>query len=556
MKQYYSLHFKVLIIYIILIVYCVTIVHAQKYQHIIIYGQSLSTGNQSWPPLSTTPVSGNFMIGDQVWTNLGNNVFNKFNPLISNVSSSTSSLPKNRSSYISAECPLIAATNHLQLKTGGQYRFIASSCGIGGKTIEELSKEYYNPVYYENFKNTLKYAYRITNYIHCPAIIWMQGEQNYTIPSGSEGVTAGSIPTSDKATYKSLLIKMKNNMQTEIKNTYYQTDTPLFITYQTGAQYTRGHFISIGMAQLEASNEYDDVVCAGPVYPMTDRGGHLDPNGYRWYGEMLGKAFYKTIMQGTKFKPLQPLEISRTDNPQVIKIRFYTPQLPLVFDDILVDKVTNYGFEVFVNSTKITVVSADIDNDCVYLTCASYINTGDLEIIYAGTNNYGHGNLRDSDNYPAFYNYIDLDKKNTNGSYVYQRESSETTLRPSFEPKDNNGIIYNKPYPLYNFCVAFYYKLSNNENSYTVPNLSSDINSLKIKETKIYSYQKTLYIETDHSNILYFDILDFSGKHIITLPVQNTSYDYSFNLNSLSKGLYLIRIISSDQTFTSKFFLQ
>ena len=60
-------------------------------------------------------------------------------------------------------------------------------------------------------------------------------------------------------------------MQDAVKKYYGQDDAPLFITYQTGAQYTRGTTLEVGMAQLNASNENEDIVCAGPVYPMTDR---------------------------------------------------------------------------------------------------------------------------------------------------------------------------------------------------------------------------------------------------------------------------------------------
>ena len=76
----------------------------------------------------------------------------------------------------------------------------------------------------------------------------------------------------DSSDYKYLL-QLKNNMQDAVKKYYGQDDAPLFITYQTGAQYTRGTTLEVGMAQLNASNENEDIVCAGPVYPMTDRGG-------------------------------------------------------------------------------------------------------------------------------------------------------------------------------------------------------------------------------------------------------------------------------------------
>lgn len=85
------------------------------------------------------------------------------------------------------------------------------------------------------------------------------------------------------------LYQLKDNMQNDILKQYGQQEKPVFITYQTGAQYMRDT-LAISMAQLEASNEYADIICAGPIYPMTDRGGHLDANGYRWFGGNVGKG--------------------------------------------------------------------------------------------------------------------------------------------------------------------------------------------------------------------------------------------------------------------------
>lgn len=536
------------------------VLNAQEYEHLIIYGQSLSTGHQSWPPLSTTPVSGNYMIGDQIWTNFGNTVLNKLNPLVANVASSTATLAKNRTSMIYAECALVGATNHIQLKTIGQNNYIASACGTGGKTIEELSKEHYNPVCYENFTNAITYASTITSNIHCPAIVWMQGEYNYTMPTASTGLTSGSRPTSDKAIYKSLLLTLKNNMQADIKRKYNQTDSPLFITYQAGAQYTRGNTLEIGMAQLEASNENDDIICAGPVYPMTDRGGHLDSNGYRWYGEILGKVYYKTKVLGEDFSPLQPLEISRTVNLKVLKIKFLVPQLPLVLDEMLVSKMTSYGFEVLLNGSKKIISNVSADGDCVYITCISDL-IGDVEVIYAGINNTGHGNLRDSDTYPAFLNYLDLDKKNLNGTYVFERDAAETTLRPAYEPKDARGVIYDKPYPLYNFSVAFYYKLKAADQSYTVPNLSmkTAVSTTMVNNnlTAIY-VDGVLQINTDIHDVSQIELLDISGKMVASFISKSNRIEnqQKFKLPDLSKGVYLVKCISPYKNYTSKLFIK
>jgi len=552
-----SPYFKIRSLFVLTLLFIITLtIKAQTYQHLIIYGQSLSTGHQSWPPLSTTPVTGNYMIGTQVWTNFGNTVFNKLNPLIANVAASTVTLAKTRANMIYAEPPVIAAANHIQLKTNAQHPFIVSSCGTGGKTIEELSKEFYNPVYYANFTNAINYGSSVVSDIHCPAIIWMQGEYNYTVPSASSGLTSGSKPTADKAAYKSLLLTLKENMQSDIMKKYNQTDAPLFITYQAGAQYTRGSTLSIGMALLEASNENDDIVCAGPVYPMTDRGGHLDSNGYRWYGEMLGKVYYRTKVLGQDFKPLQPIELSRTDNPKVLKVKFFTPQPPLVLDEMLVNKVTSYGFELYLNGAKKIITGVSVDNDCVYISCISDL-TGDVEVIYAGTNNAGHGNLRDSDNYPAYYNYIDLDKKNTDGSFVFARDAAETTLRPSYEPRDSEGIIYNKPYPLYNFSVAFYYKLNSGVQTYQVPNLNPNTATDQLTTTDGNSVSFSagmLSVRTTLSGFQAIEVIDLTGKKLAAfMTKESVSGDtYTYPAPQLSKGIYLVNILSNNNISTSK----
>ncbi|KAA6316531.1 hypothetical protein EZS27_033173, partial [termite gut metagenome] len=385
------------------------------------------------------------------------------------------------------ESPLLGTANHIQLKRLHP-NIIATSSGTSGKPIEDLSKESEVSTLYGDYTNAIKSAYKIARHfnstITCPALFWLQGEWNYQ--GYGSGLTSGSKSTFDKNEYKALQVTLKNNMQNDVKAVYGQTTTPVFITYQCGSQYTKGKELTIGMAQLEASNEYDDIVCTGPVYPMTDVGGHLDANGYRWYGEMLGKVYYKTQILGENFKPLQPLELSRDNaDPKKVIIKFLVPKLPLVLDDKTLGKITDYGFEVYNNTARQTISNVSISGDCVILTCAQNL-TGKIEVVYAGVNaayvstsgnGRGSGNLRDSDDYPAIFTYQDLDKKDENGNYVYPRNANDAsaTLRPAFEPKDTTGnVIYDKPYPLYNFSVSFYYAIPDGEQKYTVPNLTSN----------------------------------------------------------------------------------
>lgn len=526
-------------------------VHTQSenYEHFIIYGQSLSTGHQSWPPLSTENVEGNFMIGTQVWSNFGNARLQKIRPLFAKIADSDFTSPKTRWTNACCENPLVGAVNHIQLKTNKTYSFIASSCGYGGKTIEELSKEFYQPSYYGEYTKLLNAASPFSP--HCAAIVFMQGEYNYLLPSGNLGLTAGSRPTNDKNGYKALLLTLKNNMQNDVMDKYGQSDKPLFITYQAGVQYTKGKELTIGMAQLEASNENEDIICAGPVYAMTDRGGHLDPNGYRWYGEMLGKAYYQTKILGTPFVPLQPIEVARTNNPKELKVRFHVPHLPLVFDELIVPKQANYGFELFHNNVSATISGIRIEGESVILTSTIDL-IGTIEIAYAGEKFSGNGNLRDSDPYQAFFKYLDLDKKNEDGSYVFERDVTETTLRPDYEPKDENGIMYDKPYPLYNFSVVFYYKLNANENNVIIPVKSTTSNFHSAHNNNLYlSYSngKLHLTNTDNQFVDKLNIYDFSGKAIANYT--NISDKNSFNIN-LKSGVYIVQINTSNNTFSTK----
>lgn len=433
-----------------------------KYEHLIMYGQSLSTGQQSWPSLSIQNVPNNYMLGKQVWINYNNSGTEILSPLISTVAAQDKNKKNVRSvdSQTTCESPIVGAANYIQ-QSSKMNPIIATSCGFGGKSIEQLSKEHFNPVHYNDFIKAIETASKVAVKVHCPVIFWMQGEYNYGQDFTKDlGIVKGAPATVDKNTYKSLLLTLKGNMQTDVIKQYGQGDKPLFISYQVGKQYIRNREMTISMAQLESANENEDIICAGPVYYLPDRGGHLDPNGYRWYGEMLGKAYIQTKETGKKFQPLQPIAISRKKDNKGIVIKFKVPKLPLVLDDNLTSKQENYGFELYQDNQKVIIKAVTVKQDILAIITSESL-TGNLEIIYAGLGSSGKGNLRDSDPRLGFYKYEDLDQKNDNDEFVFERDSAGTSLHPkTSEPKDMNGnIIYNKQYPLYNFSVAFYYQL-------------------------------------------------------------------------------------------------
>ncbi|GHU67566.1 hypothetical protein FACS189413_02570 [Bacteroidia bacterium] len=506
---------------------------AKTYQHLVMYGQSLSCGAQGYPALSTEPVRGNYMLGSQIWINYGHPEadLNQVNPLIANIP--YSDIAKDRNYAIMGEHPLISAVNHIQTKiqgTANATRFLATSAGTGGAAIEQLEKG--TNLYSNQFNKALDKAKATLGNevsLSCPAIFWLQGEANTVINTG--GYTTG------KAEYKTKLLQLKNDMQSDIQTKYGQSDAPVFITYQTSGPWLKDFYdLPISMAQLEASNENADVICAGPVYPITiaTSGAHPNSNGYRWYGEMLGKVYYKTQILKEEFKPLQPIAFYKTNNANELKIKFLVPHLPLVLDDNLIAHKANYGFEVKLNNTKVTVSGVSIEGDCVILSLAQSLSaTDEVEISYAGTD-IQSGNLRDSDPYQALTTYEDLDR-NTGGVFYYPRKDN-ASLRPRQQPKDANGqVIYDQKYPLYNFCVVFYKKLVAGDLSFDT---LDKIGSIESQNHPIVYFQDS-QLKVIGDAIQKVELFDLSGKQI--------------NRNqSLTQGIYIVKVLTDSGVFVEK----
>lgn len=443
--------------------------------HFIIYGQSLSTGQQTCPQLSRNNFRGNLMIGNNEWAyGTGDNSRDRINLLQAVSTKGIDYIPTNNSDQTNGETPNVnmsnAAKNLLDnyLLNLADRKILSSSCGTGGRSIEMLSKN--NPnnsgSLYNNFLNTLDKAKELVGEksLSCSSIIWMQGEYN-AISEPKQGWTNDKPATNNKNDYKAYLIGgttsdeikhngLLNDMIQDVKSKYSQENEPIILGYQIGPYYSKSRDIPIDMALLEANNEFRNFTIAAPTYCVTDRSGHLDPNGTRWLGEYFAKVWYYKVILNKVWKPLQPNKISKTGTNK-LQITFDVPVPPLKFDTNLVRNVKNYGF--LINNVENTITSIKIINEN---TIEIYTNTDiigkDLEISYAG-NTYTYGNLRDSDMWVSFAKYEDLNTIVENPPGV--------SFHPNWEPKDETGnIIYNKNYPCYNWCLRFYYKLSKDEN--------------------------------------------------------------------------------------------
>ena len=414
------------------------------YAQIIIYGQSLASGTESQIALTTEPLDGVYMIGSSAhWYK---------------ASTLTGLNPCKNDGF---ESPIVAAVNHFatmyRRNRDASQKFIANSTGLGGRSIERLSKgctsygyEYlYKDAFLDYLDNTKSAVDAEGKTVRCVAVIWMQGEYNYDGQNSNQGFVNGTDGTTDKDEYKKYLVQLKKDVQADIMEKYGQTEPPLFFIYQPGGAFITNSTSSINMAQQEVAMEYEDAILLGSAMPCQRfNGGHMTSNGYRWQGEMIGKQLAETLIWGDA--DCTVLDRSVAVEGAKVYIDYEVPVPPLVADTYTVQEQPNLGFSVLVDGVGVEIQSAEVHNTRVTLTCVKEL-TGKVAVKYAGNavgdrNHRGIGNLRDSDRYSSLYSYVDdADETSSAGASV------------DFRPKtaDGDGLA-DKKYPLWNWASHAY----------------------------------------------------------------------------------------------------
>jgi hypothetical protein len=415
------------------------------YNHVIFYGQSLSTGEVSQQPISTTSIADCFMLGTNVFT-----FSNVLTPLASAVLGN------------SGEQPVVGAVNSLKKyinKTPYRnVKLIGSACGVGNRTIEQLSKARTesNGLSTGNIYNTrfipcldsAKTAVGV-NPLVCTAIVWMQGEANQDPADyAGTGLTASLPQTHTKIGYKTLLRQLKSDMQADVMSKYSQTFKPLFFVYQTSNQYTYTGNIPITMAQYEVAQEDDDVVLLNPHYycPTAENGGgHLNANGYRWYGEQVAKTLNTALLNNLDVASVMPRNF-KIDNYDIY-IDCFVPVPPLVLDIKAIQIQTGWGFTVKLGGVVRAIQSVTIiGGTTIKITVSTNLSVGVVDVSYGGSEQSGKGNVRDSDKCFSLTNYVD--------------DTTLTLNNPPYTPLDSNNInFYGKRYPLWNWLSNFYFNI-------------------------------------------------------------------------------------------------
>lgn len=434
-----------------------------NYNQFILYGQSLGSGAEGWPALSKTQPYDNLMVGDSVRpNNIGGGGFTPvgskvFKPMIAVTQTEDGSAVMADADVTNiqpgkgneGESVVVGAVNaarkmflqYYGLASDPNRLFVGTNTSVSGRIIEDLAKDgrfgdyTRNPAGAQNVKDLAVAANKTYG---IAAYIFMQGEYNYL---SKEEFYQSKEGVHDKAGYKAALLKLRNDLDADLTvGIANQKSQPLFMTYQTGAVSTRDNYdLGVGMAQWELAMEQPNWVMVGPVYQYPDKGTHLDPNGYRWFGEQVAKVYHRCAILGQSWKPLSPRSLTIVGDE--VLIDFHVPYPPLAFDipyygTNLAD-FANKGFRVLDGTTEVPIVQVSIVAETIVKIKLGQAVSGTAKVQYASqTGSSGYGCLRDSDPAVATTNY------------TYNAGTGQYAGA-------NIASLVGKPYPLQNWAIAF-----------------------------------------------------------------------------------------------------
>jgi hypothetical protein len=374
--------------------------------HVIAYGQSLSSGWEGWPALSTTPRHDLLMLGDSVrprseaapdWQPVGEA---RFTPLRATnqaldgqllSDAAVAALPEGALAL--GETVLEAAMHewrHRMRKMWPPRLLLASSAGVGGRSLEALSKGA-QPELFQRLRDCATLARDLAGGDYgIAALLLLQGENNALALDGA---------TNETGAYKALFQRFLDDFDTDVvRGVAQQSLPPAVFLHQVGGGYATDT-LSIAQAQLELSLEHRRVFLAAPSYPFTDKGGHLDAHGYRWLGAFFGRAMWRVLTLGEDWKPLHPLHAELAGT--ALRIRFHVPVPPLrwapVYRGRTADMLPERGFTVSDTQGRVAITAIELAETTATLHLARAPDAG-VSLRYADqSGSFGVGNLQDSD---------------------------------------------------------------------------------------------------------------------------------------------------------------
>jgi hypothetical protein len=312
-------------------------------------------------------------------------------------------------------------------------RHLLTSAGVGGKSIATLQKG-----------ATANWYGKLTSAVTQAKAEALALSQIYRLLSidlihGESDARGNDGGLNSLSFYKPAIEQYYRDIVADHKPVGQELNPVMFLS-QVGEFYNRDSGdMGVAMAQIALADENPHMVLVGPHYHVTNipSDGHLDANGSRWFGQLMGKVKETVLLRGEGWRPCSPLyAVHRADE---VLVGCHVPVPPLVFDTpwdgYTPATLVNNGFELLVNGTAVTIASVQfVGRTLIKITPAAPV-FGVVKIRYAGQVNGGLGGVRDSDAAVASQIYV-------SGVAGQAAEADIPALN-------------DKPYPLQNWLTAF-----------------------------------------------------------------------------------------------------
>ncbi|NGM23823.1 sialate O-acetylesterase [Roseomonas stagni] len=307
------------------------------------YGQSLAAGWESWPRLSKTArLSSVYMMGESVhpaaenrakWAPVGG--LAKLAPLVATVRDGgrglltdeevarlTPGAPNRGETLLEGFAQQFGAAWYgSRGMAGGDVanRFVFAQCGVGGKTIAELSVGACPDLFHrirDAIRLAQKQATRLGLSFSVGGLLYNQGETGYA--------------STTRGAYASALARLIEDVRSYVSDATGQAGKlPVFL-FQTGGQYAVDSVeLAVARAQIQVASTTEAVFMVSGNQHVVDKDFHLTSNGTRWLGCLAGKVAVRTIIEGEGWQCTQAIRWVGGGN--VVVGLFHTPVPPLQF---------------------------------------------------------------------------------------------------------------------------------------------------------------------------------------------------------------------------------
>ena len=411
----------------------------------ICYGQSWSTGYDA-SAITTESRYDNLMLDTGIMTNPLNDLSAVATSFLPAVEKTQTSGQKKGETPVSAQMNMVQqllADENNTIVADLTYTMLGTAPGMGSKTLAQLEK---GTEYYARLIAQVQQAHEIASAMNKRLVVeafsWVQGSL------GRSG------------NYADALEQLRLDIDTDVKAITGQTEVVKCITWQSYIYNKSLRAKQVYDQYVGASQTYPHIICAGATYHLNNVRAanlHFNSESQDWLGAYLGIAYKRTIVDGEKFEPLQPLGSHIDGN--ALYIKFHVPYGSLVFDgDYFADatnQVENEGFELFAadgTPKEITDVSI-VASDTVKILCAEdVLNTdrltyGDISTDAYQWVNVNRGHLRDTQGDVLQYKSGNLGDTHSvlplhNWCVLFDKEIGELDsfeMIPTIIPGDANG---------------------------------------------------------------------------------------------------------------------